>query len=63
MNFDYDTTSPLIEGGANVDPQVQTSIFASKSTKRKERRTEFVTRDSKFQCQDCERKFNSRQRI
>ena len=47
------------ESGENVDPQVQTSVFASKSANRKVRRTEFVTGDSKFQCQDCERIFNS----
>ena len=47
------------ESGENVDPQVQTSIFASKSAYRKVRRTEFVTGDSKFQCQECERIFNS----
>merc|ERR1712045_1025018 len=49
------------EDGGNVDtePQTQTEpITPNNAANRRVRRTEVVSRDERFQCQDCERTFS-----
>ena len=47
------------EDGANVEAQAKTeSITADNSANRRVRRTEVVSGDAKFQCQDCDRTFS-----
>ena len=49
------------EDGANVEAQAKTeSITADNSANRRVRRTEVVSGDAKFQCQDCERSFSGK---
>ena len=58
-NCDENTTSPLNEGSANVDPKAQAQIppiNAKTSANRKVRRTKV---DSKFKCQYCDSIFNT----
>ena len=51
----------LHEDSAKVEPHAQTeSITANNSVNRRVRRTQVVSGDAKFQCQDCERTFSGK---
>ena len=48
------------EDSGNVEPQAQNEpITPNNAANRRVRRSEVVSGDAKFQCQDCERVFNS----
>ena len=59
MDISGSMTHDLHEDGGNVEPQTQTEpITTNNAANRRVRRTEVVSRDERFQCQDCERTFS-----
>ena len=54
----------LHEDGDNIEPQIKTEPITTKNAaNRRERRTEIVSGDPKFQCQDCEKTFRGHSHI
>ena len=64
-DFDFiEDTTHFNKDGSNVKPQPQTKpVIPNKAAKIKVRRTEIVSGNGKFKCQDCERSFNSRDNL
>ena len=64
MDFAGATPHASHEDGGNVEAHAQTKpISPNNAANRRVKKTEVVSGDVKFECQDCERTFNSQQAL